>query len=182
MYRLLLNPSGYFHCNFEYLMENGASVRIKLGGYEMWLKQCSIKKLPHCFFFLKTHIFFEVLSISKMTSSVVPAHVQWTIIHELINIFGEHELNVLYSLCLMNIIVNRFILAFPIEPSRRKPAETHHKQALICSGKIWQHQPRQSRTAACVINTAWSLEAKTNKGSSTTSDSPPLIRHLHMIT
>ena len=45
-----------------------------------------------------------------MTASVVPEHGHWTIVHELVHILGERELNVQYH-CLMNVTVNTFILA-----------------------------------------------------------------------
>ena len=49
--------------------------------------------------------------IMCIKSSVVPERVQWMIVHELVHILGECELNIQYF-CLMNVIVNAFILAF----------------------------------------------------------------------
>ena len=46
-----------------------------------------------------------------VSCSVVPEHVQRTIVHELVHILGERELKELYF-CLMNVVVNAFILAF----------------------------------------------------------------------
>ena len=43
-----------------------------------------------------------------MTGSVVPERLNWMIVHELVHILGERELNVYY--CLMNVTVNLFIL------------------------------------------------------------------------
>ena len=44
--------------------------------------------------------------------SVVPERIQWTIVHELVHILGERELNVLYF-CLVNVFILAFVNGAP---------------------------------------------------------------------
>ena len=93
-------------------------------------------------------------------------------------------------LCLMNIIVNTFILGyvngnllqFNFAKKRvpdfqsipgKNPANTHHRQALICSGKT----PNLATPATTESHRR--MDHQQNEGSSTLALPPLLIWHLH---
>ena len=99
-------------------------------------------------------------------ASVLPERVHWTIVHELVDILGERELNILYY-CLMNVTVNAFILVYVnctltqfnfVQYGARleNPAKTHRKQAFNDSG-IFNIEPPFWLWNRVVGNECWLL-------------------------